>query len=90
MLLLALLVSLVSFQEVVQLCQECIAIDAVDHASFFNGLAAGRGAAQAVHADSEEQGCSLRCNIQHIANNSSLFNLNSHDDSLQFVFTDIL
>jgi hypothetical protein len=32
-----------------------------------------------VHADSEEQGSSLRCNIQNIANDGFLFDLNSHN-----------
>jgi hypothetical protein len=62
----------------------------VDHAGFLHGLTPGRGAAQAVHADGEEQGSSLRGNIQNIADDSSLFDFNSHDNSLQFVFTDIL
>ena len=47
---------LVGLQEVVQLGQEGLAVHTVDHAGFLNGLAPGRGAAQAVHADGEEQG----------------------------------
>jgi hypothetical protein len=62
----------------------------VNHAGFLNGLVAGAGAAQAVHADGEEQGSGLRRHIQNIADDSSLFNLNSHDNDLQFVITDIL
>jgi hypothetical protein len=43
-----------------------------------------------MHADGEEQRGSLRCHIQNITDDGSLFNLNSHDNSLQFIFTDIL
>ena len=78
------LVSFVSFQEVVQLIQESIAVNAVDHASFLNGLTAGRGAAQAVHADSEEQGSSLRSDVQNAADDGFLFNFNSQVNDLLY------
>ena len=48
------------------------------------------GAAQAVHANGEEQGSGVGRNVQHIADDSSLFNLYSHDNSLQFIFTGVL
>ena len=72
-----LLVLFVSSQEVVQLSQEGLAVDAVNHASFLNGLAAGRGAAQAVHADFEEHGSSGGCDIQNITDNGIFFNFYS-------------
>ena len=76
---LALLVGLVGLQEVVQLCQESIGVDAVDHAGLLHSLTPGRGAAQAVHADGEEQGSGVGCDIQHITNDGLFFNLNSHN-----------
>jgi hypothetical protein len=76
---LALLVGFVSLQEVVQLSQESIAIDAVDHAGFLYGLTPGRGATQAMHADGEEQRSSVGCDVQNITDDGFFFNLNSHD-----------
>ena len=66
----------------VQLSQEGLAVDAVNHAGFLNGLAAGRGAAQAVHTDSEEQGSSVGCDIQNITDDGGLFNLNRQNYDL--------
>ena len=80
------LVSLVCLHEVIQLSQEAIALDAVDHAGFLNGLAPGRGAAQAVHADGKEQGSSLGSNIQNIADDGFFFNLDSHKNDLLIYF----
>ena len=71
-------VGLVGLQELVQLSQEGLAVHAVDHAGLFNGLAPGRGAAQAVHTDGKEQRRSLRGYIQNIADNGFFFNFNSH------------
>jgi hypothetical protein len=69
----------VSFQEVIQLSQERLALDAVYHAGFLYGLTPGRGAAQAMHTDGKEQGSSLRGNIQNITDDGIFFNLNSHN-----------
>ena len=66
----------------VQLSQERLALDAVDHAGLLDGFTPGRGAAQAVHADGEEQGRGLGRDIQHITDNGGLFNFNSHDNDL--------
>ena len=74
----------VSFQEVVQLSQEGLAINAMDHTGLFNGFTAGSGSAKAVHADGKEQGSGVGCNFQHVADDGSLFNLNSHDNDLLF------
>ena len=60
------LISLVSFQEMVQLSQEGLALDAVNGAGLLNGFTPGRGAAEAVHADGKEQGRSLRRDVQNI------------------------
>jgi hypothetical protein len=72
---------------VVQLSQEGIAVDAVDHAGLFDGLTPGAGAAQAVHADSKEQGSSVGSDIQHGADDSFFFNSDSHNNSLLCVVT---
>jgi hypothetical protein len=40
-----------------------------------------------MHADGEEQGSGLGSDIQNVADDSGLFDLNSHDNSLLFVFT---
>ena len=77
--LLGFLIGLVGFQEVVQLSQEGIAVDAVDLAGFLNGLTPGRGAAQAMHANGEEQGSGLRRYIQNITDNRGFFNFNSYN-----------
>ena len=65
--------SLVSLQEVVQLGQERLAVHAVNHAGFLNGLTTGRGAAQAVHTDGKEQGSGLRSDVQNVTNDGAFF-----------------
>jgi hypothetical protein len=70
--------------------RERLAVDAVHHASFLHSFTPGRGAAQAVHTDGEEQRRSLGCDVQNVANDGFFFNLNSHDYDLQFIFTDPL
>ena len=51
---------------------------AMHHAGFFDGLAAGRRAAQAVHADGHEQRSSLRGDIQNVTDDGGFFDLCSH------------
>ena len=46
--------------------EEFIHVHAVNHAGFLNGLAAGRGAAQAVHADGQENGRGLGSHVQDV------------------------
>ena len=75
-------VGLVGFQEIVQLGEERLAVHTVNHAGFLNGLAPGRGAAQAVHTDGKEQRRSLRGYIQNIADDGFFFNFNSHENDL--------
>ena len=73
--------SLIGFHcldEVVYLCEEGIGIHAVDHAGLLHGLAAAGRAAQAMHADSLEQGRGLRRKVEHIADDGIFFNFNSH------------
>ena len=41
----------VGFQEIIQLGQEGITVNAMDHTGLFHGLAAGSRSAKAVHAD---------------------------------------
>jgi len=65
-------VGLVGFQEMVQLGEERLALNAVDHAGFLHGFSPGRGAAQAVHADGEEQRGGLRSHVQDIADDGVL------------------
>ena len=60
------------FQECVDLCEKLVAINTVNGASLFNGLTAGRGAAQTMHADGQEHGSSLRSDVQNIADNGIL------------------
>ena len=80
------LVSFVSFQEGVQLSQDALALDTVDHAGFLHSLTPGRGAAQAVHANGKEQGSGLGSNIQNIANDGFFFDLDSHKNDLLVYF----
>ena len=87
---LVLLVSLVGFQEVVELSQEGLALDTVYHAGLLNSLTAGRGAAQAVHADGKEQRSRLRCDIQNIANDGIFFDLNSHNMTSCYIYLGII
>jgi hypothetical protein len=42
------------------------------------------GAAQAVHADGEEQGSGVGGDIQNITDDGGFFDLNSHDNDLLF------
>ena len=67
-----------SLDEVVHLRKERIGIHAVDHAGFLHGLAAAGRTAQAMHADSLEQGRGLRRKVEHIADDGIFFNFNSH------------
>ena len=76
------LVCFVSFQEVVQLGQKTVAVNAMHHAGLLNGFAPGRGAAQAVHPDCKKQGRTLRSNVQNVADDGFFFNFNSHDNDL--------
>ena len=62
----------------VQLGQEGLAVHTVNHAGFLYGLTPGRGAAQAVHTDCEEQGSGLRRYVQNVADDGFFFNFNSH------------
>lgn len=66
----------------VQLGQKTVAVNAMHHAGFLNGLAPGRGAAQAVHSNRKKQGRTLRCNVQNVADDGFLFNFSSHDNDL--------
>ena len=63
----------------VELGEERLALDAVYHAGFLYGLTPGRGAAQAMHTDGEEQRRALGRDIQNISDNGVLFNFHSHD-----------
>ena len=63
----------------VQLCQERLAVDAVNSAGFLYGLTAGRGAAQSMHTDGEEQGSRVGRDVQNVADDSGFFNFNSHN-----------
>ena len=64
--------------EAVDLRQERVGVNAMHHAGFFDGLAAGRRAAQAMHADGLEQGRGLRREVEHVADDGIFFNFNSH------------
>ena len=68
----------VSFQEIIQLGQEGIAVNAMDHTGLFHGLAAGSGSAKAVHADGHEQGSGMGGDVQNFTDNGFLFDSSSH------------
>ena len=72
----------IGFQEVVELGEERLALNAVDHAGFLYGFAPGRGAAQAMHADGEEQRRTLGRDIQNVSDNGVLFNVSRRASSL--------
>jgi hypothetical protein len=55
--------------DLVDHCQQLVNINTVDGTGLFNGLTAGRGATQAMHADGEEHGSSLGSDVQDIADN---------------------
>ena len=74
----------------VQLRQEAVAVHAVDHAGLFDSLTPGRGAAQAMHADGEEQGSALRSDVQNIANDGFFLDFNSHKNDLLSISPDII
>ena len=80
----------VSFQEMIQLRQEAVAVHAVHHAGFFNGFAPGRGAAQAMHTDGEEQGSALGRDVQNITDDGFFLDFNSHENDLLSVSWDII
>ena len=79
---LARLVGFVSLQEMIQLGQKTVAVNAMHHAGFLNSFAPGRGAAQAVHSNRKKQGRALGCDVQNVADDGFLFNFNSHDNDL--------
>ena len=71
--------------EGVQMLEEFIHVHAVNHAGFLNGLAAGRGAAQAVHADRKEEGRGLGRDIQNVTDDGVFFNF-CHECGLLLFF----
>lgn len=81
---------LACLDEMVDLCQESVGVDTVDHASLFYGLAAGGRAAQAVHADCHEQRSGLRRDVENVADDGGLFNFYSHDCGLLSVIIVVL
>ena len=72
------LLSLVGF--LVHQSQQLVHVDAVYHAGLLHGLTAGRGAAQAMHADGQENGRSLRCDVQNITDDGVLRNIDHWND----------
>lgn len=68
---------LAGLNEAVDLLEEGVGVNTVDHAGLLNGLTAGRRAAQAVHADGHEQRSGLRCDVENVADDGGLFNFSS-------------
>ena len=58
-------------------------VHAVDHTGLLHSLAPGRGAAQAVHADGQEDGRGLRRHVQNVTDDGVLLDLD-HQRFLQF------
>ena len=58
--------------QLVDLLQQRCHINAVDHASLLNSLTPRGGTAKAVHTDGHKNRCSLRGDIQHVADNCIL------------------
>lgn len=58
----------------VELCNESVAIRAVNDASHFDAFAAGCGAAEAVHTDFKEEFCGFAVCIENIADDGVLCN----------------
>lgn len=56
-------------EEAIDLIDQFVAIHTVNHAGLLNGLASGRRAAQAMHADFKEEAGSLHVDLQHIGDN---------------------
>ena len=62
------------------LADRFVILQPVYHAGLLHGLAAGRGAAQAMHADGQENGRSLRCDVQNITDDGVLRNIDHWND----------
>jgi hypothetical protein len=72
-----LLVLFTGSDQSIDLSQQSITIHTVNHAGLLNSLTAGSGAAQAVHADGQEQGCGLGGDVQDVTDDGVLSD--SHD-----------
>ena len=74
----------------VDFLQQSVHIHAVHGASLLNGLTAGSGAAQAVHADGHEYGSGLRSDVEDVADDGVFGNL-SHNGKppIVFLFRDV-
>ena len=53
-------------EEFIELSYELICVCSVNLAGICDGFASGAGAAEAMHADGEEQGCDLRCKVKNL------------------------
>ena len=69
-------------QIVVDLLDQLVSIGAVNVASVCDGLAAGSGAAQAVHTDLKEEGSGIGSLVQNVADDRIL----GYDHGSQFPF----
>jgi len=56
-------------EELVDLCNQLIAVNAVNSASLLNGLTAGSGTAEAVHSHLKEELSGIAIILQNIADN---------------------
>ena len=68
--------------------KQLVHIDAVDHAGLLHGLAAGRGAAQAVHPDGQEDGRGLGRNVKNVTNDGVFGNVYHGDSSISELIKD--
>ena len=76
--------SLLAFEIIVYLLNELVGVSAVYGAGFLNGLTAGVRATEAVHADLEEESCSLNVKVENLAYKGIFCNF--HLCFLAFVF----
>ncbi len=76
----------VCLDERIELCEKLIAIYAVNGTSHFHGLAAGSGAAEAVHTDFKEKGCGLGSDVKDIADDGVSCDLHNFEPNLSVYF----
>ena len=81
--------SLNSLQEAIELSEESICINAMDHTGLIHGLSAGGGSAKAVHADCVKQRLDLRCEVQNVTDDGFFLNGNHFVYSL-LIFLSVL
>ena len=70
----------------VELCNESVAIRAVNDASHFDAFAAGSGAAEAVHTDLKEEFRGFAVCVEDIADDGIFCNFHDIDQAFLYKF----